>query len=363
MNTEKNDGNKQDKAEVKVDIGSKNDNQSRMTPRTISPRSIMTDAVTSKPVQLESKATVIEQSRMNNNSSESDIKYTPLSKSAVALSNGTKSVETSASDCANSLEQNVSQDASKVNISSVFTSTVNIKAQTVNANAMCQLKHKTAVNSSTLNLPKSQMHLNLSSTQANINHNHNLASAVLNSTAAISTAHANVSTTNVPLMPPNLSIIKPNDDMDMKNNVDYASVIEKCPSKVSCSSDSSPEADCSWTSKSYGSKRILNNIGGSIGSTSQGTCCFLRPNINCSREAAGPSGLQKVGSFIYQTSATRILYSDIKFSFVIRPRRENRWNVWILVREMKEICLMVKTIASIHIKEMMICFTQISKKS
>jgi len=302
MNSEKNDGNKQDKAEVRVDIGSKNDNQSKMTPRAISPRSIMTDAVTSKPMQLESKTTVIEQSRLNNNSSESDIKYIPLSKSTVALSNGTKSVETSASDCANSLEQNVSQDASKVNISSVFTSTVNIKAQTVNTNAACQLKHKTVVNSSTLNLPKSQMHLNLSSTQANINHSHNLASAVLNTTAAISTTmHTNVSTTNVPLMPPNLSIIKPNDDMDMKNNVDYASAIEKCPSKVSCSSDSSPEADCSWTSKSYGSKRILNNIGGSIGSTSQGTCCFLRPNINCSREAAGPSGLQKVGSFICQT--------------------------------------------------------------
>jgi len=298
MNSEKNDGNKQGKAEVRVDIGSKNDNQSKMTPRSISPRSIVTDAVSSKPVQLESKVIVIEQLQLNNNSSENDIKYVPLSKSTVTLSNGTKSAETSVSDCANSLEQTVSQDASKVNISSVFTSTVNIKAQTVNTNAVCQLKHKTAVNSSTLNLPKSQMHLNLSSTQANINHNHNLASVVVNSTAAISTTtHANVSTTNVPLMPPNL-LIKPNDDMDMKNNVDYASAIEKCPSKVSCSSDSSPEADCSWTSKSYGSKRILNNIGGSsIGSTSQGTCCFLRPNINCSREVAGPSGLQRVCAF------------------------------------------------------------------
>jgi len=156
------------------------------------------------------------------------------------------------------------------------------------------LKHKTVMNASSLNLPKSQMHLNLSSTQTNI-HNHNLTSAVLNSTATTSAMlHSSVATLNLSVMPPNLSTIKSNDDVDMKNNVDYASAIEKCPSKVSCSSDSSPEADCSWTSKSYGSKRILNNIGGSIGSTSQGTCCFLRPNINGSREVAGPSGLQRV---------------------------------------------------------------------
>ncbi|XP_015603697.1 uncharacterized protein LOC107271793 [Cephus cinctus] len=83
------------------------------------------------------------------------------------------------------------------------------------------------------------------------------------------------------------------EDTDMKNNVDHGSGIEKCPSKVSCSSDSSPEADQMWSS-SYSSKCALNNISSSIGSTSQGTCCFLRPNINNSREAPGPSGLQKV---------------------------------------------------------------------
>ncbi|XP_011869136.1 PREDICTED: uncharacterized protein LOC105562705 isoform X2 [Vollenhovia emeryi] len=149
----------------------------------------------------------------------------------LALANGARPV----SDCANS-PNNVSQDAS---VSSVL---AGIKAQNPNA-VNCQLKHK----------PKPQMHLNLPSAQA----------------------------------------VKPNDDADMKNNVDYAPAIEKCPSKVSRSSDSSPEAECSWTSKSYGSKRVLNNIGGSIGSTSQGTCCFLKPNINGSREAAGPSGLQR----------------------------------------------------------------------
>ncbi|KAL6266342.1 hypothetical protein P5V15_003197 [Pogonomyrmex californicus] len=281
MNSKGNDGSNQDKAEVRVDVGLKNDNQS-----------VDQDTMTSK-VPLENGADG--QLRLNNNSDEhqGSIKLVLPVKPPVVLSNGTKSVQTSMSDCANSLEQNVSQD---MNISSMFTNTTaNIKPQTVNTNAVnCQLKHKTVVNASSLNLPKSQMHLNLSSTQTGLHLNHNLAPAVLNSTTASSaTLHSSVSTLNVSSTPSNLSTIKSNDDADMKNNVDYASAIEKCPSKVSCSSDSSPEADSSWTSKSYGSKRILNNIGGSIGSTSQGTCCFLRPNINGSREIAGPSGLQR----------------------------------------------------------------------
>ncbi|XP_024883019.1 uncharacterized protein LOC112461844 isoform X2 [Temnothorax curvispinosus] len=281
MNSEGNDGSGgQGRAEVRVDVSLKNDNQS-----------VDQGTVTSK-VQLENGSE--EQLRLNNNSGEGNVRLAlPLSSRApVVLANGTKSVQTPVSDCSNSLEQNVSQD---VNISSMFANaTANIKPQTVNTNTVnCQLKHKTVTNASSLNLPKSQMHLNLSSTQANIHHNHNLGSAVLNSAAATSaTLHSSVPMLNVSVMPPNLSTIKSNDDVDMKNNVDYASAIEKCPSKVSCSSDSSPEADCSWTSKSYGSKRVLNNIGGSIGSTSQGTCCFLRPNINGIREAAGPSGLQ-----------------------------------------------------------------------
>ncbi|XP_015120916.1 uncharacterized protein LOC107043786 [Diachasma alloeum] len=77
----------------------------------------------------------------------------------------------------------------------------------------------------------------------------------------------------------------PHDDADMRNNVDYVCGINKCPPKVSCSSSSSPE--------DYASVGALNNIGGCIGSTSQGTCGFLRPNINGSRETPGPSGLQR----------------------------------------------------------------------
>jgi len=282
MNSKEKGGNNQSKAEVKVDIGLKNDNQSMD----------QGPPITVKTVQLENR-TAAEQLRLNNNSSESSIKLVLPSKTSAVFSNGTKSVQTPMPDSANSLEQTISQDVSNVNISSVFTSTANIKPQTANTNAMCQLKHKTVMNTSTLNLPKSQMHLNLSSTQMHLNHD--LAPVVHNSTATTSAAlHSSISTLNTSLMSPNLSTIKSNDDIDMKNNVDYLSAIEKCPSKVSCSSDSSPEADCSWTSKSYGSKRILNNISGSIGSTSQGTCCFLRPNINGSREVAGPSGLQRV---------------------------------------------------------------------
>lgn len=283
MNSKENGGNNQSKAEVKIDIGLKNDNQSMD----------QGSPITVKVVQLENRTA--EQLRLNNNSSsENNIKLVLPSKTAV-FSNGTKSVPTSMPDSVNSLEQTVSQDVSNVNMSSAFTSTANIKPQTANTNAMCQLKHKTFTNTSTLNLPKSQMHLNLSSTQTNMHLNHDLASVVLNSTATTSAIlHSSISTLNTSLMSPNSSTIKSNDDIDMKNNVDYLSAIEKCPSKVSCSSDSSPEADCSWTSKSYGSKRVLNNISGSIGSTSQGTCCFLRPNINGSREVAGPSGLQRV---------------------------------------------------------------------
>lgn len=86
-----------------------------------------------------------------------------------------------------------------------------------------------------------------------------------------------------------------NKETDMRNNVDYGSGIEKCPAKVSCGMDNNAEPNAIWTSSSFVPNRGMNNIGSSIGSTSQGTCCFLRPNINGSREVAGPSGLQRVG--------------------------------------------------------------------
>ena len=79
-----------------------------------------------------------------------------------------------------------------------------------------------------------------------------------------------------------------NERTNMRNNVDYTSKIEKCPLKVPCSSDSSQEVEDEWSSKC-----VMNNIGKSIGSSSQGTCCFLRPNIKGNKDMAGPSGLQK----------------------------------------------------------------------
>uniref|UniRef100_A0A0C9R8N7 GyrB_0 protein n=1 Tax=Fopius arisanus TaxID=64838 RepID=A0A0C9R8N7_9HYME len=97
--------------------------------------------------------------------------------------------------------------------------------------------------------------------------------------------NANFSTTHsLPSSTSTSSGGHPHDDVDMRNNVDYVCGINKCPPKVSCSSSSSPE--------DYVSDGVLNNIGGCIGSTSQGTCGFLRPNINGSREIPGPSGLQ-----------------------------------------------------------------------
>ncbi|XP_046618743.1 uncharacterized protein LOC124304479 isoform X1 [Neodiprion virginianus] len=84
------------------------------------------------------------------------------------------------------------------------------------------------------------------------------------------------------------------EDTDIRNNVDYGSGIEKCPPKVACSAESSADGNPIWNTTSFVPNRGMNNFGSSIGSTSQGTCCFLRPNINGSREAAGPSGLQRM---------------------------------------------------------------------
>ncbi|KAK0084904.1 hypothetical protein PV325_006164 [Microctonus aethiopoides] len=116
----------------------------------------------------------------------------------------------------------------------------------------------------------------------------------------ITTANTNIHPINSTLI--NDALLRVNDiggnadNDDMRNNVDYVYGINKCPSKVSCGSTSSnPEIESlTWPStNSYSTECALNNIGGSIGSTSQGTCCFLRPNINGNREIAGPSGLSK----------------------------------------------------------------------
>lgn len=160
MNSEKNCGSNQDKTEVKIDVGLKNDNQT--TDQT---------AITSKVVHLESRVTG-EQLKLNSNS-ENNIKLM-ISKTSIIFSNGTKSKQACTSDCANSLEKSASQDASNANVSSVFMSTTNIKSQNANTNTMCQLKHKTVVNTSALSLPKSQMYLNLFFTQTNIHLNYNI---------------------------------------------------------------------------------------------------------------------------------------------------------------------------------------------
>lgn len=100
---------------------------------------------------------------------------------------------------------------------------------------------------------------------------------------------------------PNISEAKTSKDKEMRNNVDYGSGVDKCPSKVACSSESSPDAEEPCCSGTLTFTTTLNNIGSSIGSTSHGTCGFLRPNINSG--AAGPSTLFKVwmGKLCFQS--------------------------------------------------------------
>ena len=281
MNSEEGTSNNQNKTEARVEGNlKKNGNQS-----------IDQTTKSSKVTQLESKLCG-SQLKLNNKLDENSAKNHLSSKASVAFANGTKSIQASTCNFTNSMDQDRNDGMLNMSVPSMFLNTNNIKPQTVNNTVTSQLKHKTVLNTSALNLPKLQMHLNLSSNQINNTHT-NHACSYNAGTASNPVLHLNNSALASSSMQPNLSGIKPNEDIDMKNNVDYISGIEKCPSKVSCSSDSSPEMDGAWASKSYGSKCVLNNIGGSIGSTSQGTCCFLRPNINGNREVAGPSGLQK----------------------------------------------------------------------
>ncbi|XP_076668640.1 uncharacterized protein LOC143369086 [Andrena cerasifolii] len=233
MNSQESTSNNQTNAETRVDGNlKKNGNQPIEQP-----------AKPSKVLQLESKL-CRDQLKLNNKLSENTAKNLLPSKPSVALANGTKSPQAAASCLTNSIDQDINQD--------------------------------------------------MPNTQSNAHPNHACVSISYNAGETSSPIlHLNNSAPVSPAILPNLSTIRPNEDIDMKNNVDYVSGIEKCPSKVSCSPESSPEADCAWASKSDGSKCALNNIGGSIGSTSQGTCCFLTPNINGSREVTGLSGLQK----------------------------------------------------------------------
>lgn len=285
MNSQESTSNNQKNVETRVD-GSlkKNGNQP-----------IEQSAKPSKVLQLESKL-CRDQLKLNNKLGENTAKNLLSSKPSVALANGIRSPQAATSSFTNSIEQDTNQDMPNAYVSSIFLDTNNIMPRIVNADAASQTEHETATNTSALNLQ--QMHLNLSSSQSSTHPNHACVSISYNAGEASSPIlHLNNSAPVSPAILPNLSATRPNEDIDMKNNVDYVSGIEKCPSKVSCSSDSSPEADCAWASKSDGSKCLLN-IGGSIGSTSQGTCCFLTPNINGSREVAGLSGLQKVGFYI-----------------------------------------------------------------
>ncbi|XP_043256611.1 uncharacterized protein LOC122399752 [Colletes gigas] len=257
MNSQESTSNNQNKGETRVDENLKKN----------SSQPIEQSSKLSKVAQLESKLCG-DQLKLNNKLGENSAKNILSSKTLVPLANGIKTAQVATSSFHNSIDQDTNQERLNASVSSIF----------------CI---------SALNLPKPQMHLNVSSSQTNTHLNHACTSVSYNDGATSNPIlHLNNSA-SVSKIQPSLLVLRPNEDIDMKNNVDYISGIEKCPSKVSCSSDSSPEVDGAWASRSYRSTCVLNNIGGSIGSTSQGTCCFLRPNINGNREVAGPSGLQK----------------------------------------------------------------------
>ena len=287
MSSEEGASNSQNKNETRLDESFKQNGT----------QSIEQSTKLSKVIQLESKLNG-DQMKLNNKLGDNSAKNNHLSsKASVAFANGTRSMQTNTCNFTNSTDQDTNQDILNASVSPMFLNTNNIKSQTLNTTVTSQLKHKTVLSTSALNLPKPPMNLNLSSSQNNTHTNHCISGSFSTNTTSNATLYLNNSVPVSSTIQSNLSIAKPTEDIDMKNNVDYVSGIEKCPSKVSCSSDSSPEVDSVWASRSYGSNSLLNNIGGSIGSTSQGTCCFLRPNINGNKEVAGPSGLQKV-SFI-----------------------------------------------------------------
>ncbi|XP_071862287.1 uncharacterized protein [Bombus fervidus] len=282
MSSEEGASNSQKKNETRLEESlKKNGNQS-----------IEQSTKSSKVIQLESKLNG-DQAKLSNKLGDNSAKNHLSSKASIAFTNGTRSVQSNTCSFTNSMDQDTSQDILNASVSSMFLNTNNIKSQTMNTAVTSQLKHKTVMSTSALNLPKPPVHINLSSSQNNTHVNHCISGSYNTGATSSATLYLNNSAPVSSAIQSNISTAKPNEDIDMKNNVDYISGIEKCPSKVSCSSDSSPEMGSVWASRSYGSNSLLNNIGGSIGSTSQGTCCFLRPNINGNREVPGPSGLQK----------------------------------------------------------------------
>lgn len=208
--------------------------------------------------------------KLNNNVPLSD-KCSTSNDSSVKLSNGLPS---------RNIEAHCSPENGLYSVTSNLPSyaSLNLRFQSPNNCSPNHLSHKSTVFTSNLNLPQDNQ-LMVSNEYAPLEENN---ARQLNSSEA----------TEKCLTFPNVLSTNSSEDRDMRNNVDYTSDIEKCPPKVSCSSDSSPEMENKWPSNS-----VLNNIGGSIGSTNQGTC-FLRHNINGCKDVAGPSGLQKVNNFL-----------------------------------------------------------------
>lgn len=214
--------------------------------------------------------------KLNNNVPLNADKCSTSNEAQVKLSNGLPSGKNVETHC--SSENGHFSDTS--NLSPTYTG-LNLRFQSSNNSSTSHVNHKSTVFTSNLNLPQdNQMILPMISNEY---------SSIMSCPNEESNSRKvnSCETTEERLTFSNVLSVNSSEDRDMRNNVDYTSEIEKCPPKVSCSSDSSPEMENKWSSKS-----VLNNISGSIGSTNQGTC-FLRHNINGCKDVAGPSGLQK----------------------------------------------------------------------
>lgn len=200
--------------------------------------------------------------KLNNNIGESEAKCSLLPKPALLISNGAQTPRADISEAAGRSSPEMSNARQKMDSSSLGCFSIPSVAQN-------QLNHEAGALVNTSGIPNG--HLN----------------------SSVSSATSSDSPSNVISSPAgNIS----HADSDIRNNVDYIFGIDKCPPKVSCGGEPNPDIDVKWriSGISYTTESALNNIGGSIGSTSHGTCCFLRPNINgTSRDGEGPSGTQK----------------------------------------------------------------------
>ncbi|XP_033212345.1 uncharacterized protein LOC117169944 [Belonocnema kinseyi] len=235
------------------------------------------ESKTCNVVKIQNRAS--DEFKLNNNVETTD--KCSSSNDTVIISNGSQLQNTEVSNNYSSSDNG--HFSENTNLSPSFL-VLNLRSQSANSSESSISNHRSTAFPTNLNLPQGNQ-----SPLSAISNDYHSSAVVPRSSEQNSSRNCNSSESSAGCSAfSNVFAKNSSEDTDMRNNVDYTSDIDKCPPKVSYSSDSSPEADDKLSSKC-----VLNNIGGSIGSTSQGTCCFLKPNINGSKDGAGPSGLQR----------------------------------------------------------------------